>query len=176
MAKILFLLRHAKSSRDAPQLGDAERPLNKRGQHAAASIGKYMANNGLLPRTVLCSPAVRTLQTWEIVAQQLSNPPAATICPELYDFGNGDAAFACIRKADASELPLMIVAHNPALHSLAQRLIIQDDTEPHNRLAIKFPTGALAVISFNVDSWQDISEGTGKLEQFVRPKDLDSSN
>ena len=36
----------------------------------------------------------------------------------------------------------------------------------------KFPTAALAVIGFDVDHWREIAPGTGRLEAFVRPKDL----
>jgi phosphohistidine phosphatase len=176
MNRQLFLLRHAKSSWDYGQLEDIDRPLSERGKRAAKAIGKYMASNGLMPATVLCSTAERTRQTWSIVAQQLNNPPSPSICPELYEFGNGDAALDCIRKAPGADTPLMIIAHNPALHSLAQRLITRQDTELHHRLAAKFPTCTLAVISFNAYNWHDILENTGKLEQFIRPKDLDKAS
>jgi phosphohistidine phosphatase len=36
----------------------------------------------------------------------------------------------------------------------------------------KFPTAALAVIEFEVDRWDQVAPGTGRLRAFVRPKDL----
>jgi len=35
----------------------------------------------------------------------------------------------------------------------------------------KFPTGALAVIDFAV-GWQDVTEGSGRLERLVVPRSL----
>ena len=36
----------------------------------------------------------------------------------------------------------------------------------------KYPTGALAVISFRISSWADLPGASGTLEHFVRPKQL----
>jgi phosphohistidine phosphatase len=174
MTKLLFLLRHAKSSWDDAQLQDVDRPLNTRGRMAAKTMGQHMARKGLISLAVLCSPAVRTRQTWNILSKQLKNAPTPTIIPELYDFGDGDAVLTCIRKAEDSDASLMIIGHNPALHNLARRLIIMADSDRHQRLNTKFPTCALAVISFDRDSWKDIAEGSGTLKHFIRPKDLDS--
>ena len=33
-------------------------------------------------------------------------------------------------------------------------------------------TAGLAVIDFDVDRWSDVASGAGRLEAFVRPKDL----
>jgi phosphohistidine phosphatase len=36
----------------------------------------------------------------------------------------------------------------------------------------KYPTGALAVIQFEITSWSAIAPGTGKLADFKSPKDI----
>ena len=36
----------------------------------------------------------------------------------------------------------------------------------------KFSTAALAVIKMPVKAWRDVKAGTGKLVDFMRPKDL----
>jgi phosphohistidine phosphatase len=36
----------------------------------------------------------------------------------------------------------------------------------------KFPTAALAVIQFDIDHWNELAAGAGRLRAFVRPKDL----
>src|SRR3546814_4108799 len=66
--RLLCLLRHAKSSWDDPGLADFDRPLAPRGRAAAPRIGAWIAAQGLCPDVVLCSPALRTRQTWELVA------------------------------------------------------------------------------------------------------------
>ncbi len=37
----------------------------------------------------------------------------------------------------------------------------------------KYPTAGLAVLSFHGGDWQATAEGTGRLEAFIRPRDLE---
>ena len=66
--KVLYLLRHAKSSWKDPTLEDFDRPLNKRGRSAAKTMGRHLHRNGLRPDLVLCSAARRTQETWTLVS------------------------------------------------------------------------------------------------------------
>ena len=51
--KRLYLLRHAKSDRADPAQSMAEDGrLNKRGRRAAAALGRYMRQEGLVPALV----------------------------------------------------------------------------------------------------------------------------
>ena len=61
--KTLYLLRHAKSSWDDPDLADFDRPLNHRGRTAAPFMGETVSRYGLQPDLVLSSPAVRAKET-----------------------------------------------------------------------------------------------------------------
>ena len=58
--KSIFLLRHAKSSWKDDSVDDFDRPLTKRGRRAAAAIGTYLADAGLVPAQILCSSSQRT--------------------------------------------------------------------------------------------------------------------
>ncbi len=69
--KTLFLVRHAKSSRDDPTLPDKERPLNDRGMRDAPRMGERLAKQGAQPDLILSSPAVRALATAELIAKRL---------------------------------------------------------------------------------------------------------
>jgi phosphohistidine phosphatase len=42
----------------------------------------------------------------------------------------------------------------------------------HEALEEKFPTCAMAVLDFDIGRWRDVTQGTGKLAEFVRPKDI----
>jgi phosphohistidine phosphatase len=172
MPLTLFLLRHAKSSRDDLELADMERPLNMRGEKAAARMGEYIAQEKLVPELVLCSPALRTRQTWSLAAAEMPSPPSATICPELYDFGDGTPLLATLRTKGGKAKRVMIVSHNPSTHNLALRLVGYGQEDLRQQLAEKYPTGALAILTFDAKEWASIAEGTGKLERFIRPKDL----
>src|SRR5262249_37762058 len=81
----LMLLRHAKSDRPQPDMRDHDRPLAARGETAAAQIGAYMARHDLLPDGVLCSTAVRTCETWRLVANTLPKPILTVYEARLYE-------------------------------------------------------------------------------------------
>ena len=78
--RTLVLLRHAKA--DNPfGMADADRPLTERGLRDARAAGRWLAQQAL-PELVLCSPARRTRQTWQAVAEQL---PAQAVPQVRYE-------------------------------------------------------------------------------------------
>ncbi len=68
----MYLLRHAKSSWDEPGRPDRERPLAPRGVRDAKRVAKHLRRQGVAPELVLCSPAVRTRETLELVLPALA--------------------------------------------------------------------------------------------------------
>ena len=64
---------------------------------------------------------------------------------------------------------VMIVGHNPGLEELSELLVGGGNADAQELLAEKFPTGALAVFTFDVPQWADIALGAGKLEPFHHP-------
>lgn len=162
----LFLLRHAKSSWSVPGQADRNRPLNERGQESALAMGRFLRDGGLVPDRILCSPSMRTRQTVAGLHDTCPELPAAEVVAELYEAGAGGYIEA-IRRHGASARALMVVGHNPSIEMLAWRLAPEDDTP-----ARRFPTGALAIIDFPDGDWSGLEVGTGRLWQFVRPKDL----
>ena len=80
----LMLLRHAKSAWPA-NTADRDRPLATRGREAAPLMGRYLAEELLLPDLVLISPAKRTVETWELVRPMLPEKPATQFEPRIYE-------------------------------------------------------------------------------------------
>ncbi len=167
----LLLLRHAKAM-IGEGMEDFDRPLAERGERAARLMGRYMAQRGLIPRLVLCSPARRTRQTWEIAASELPETETRFI-DGLYDFGSGEALLAAIRSEGGTAGRLLLVAHNPATQNLALALAEAGDKTLRRQMMEKYPTAGLAVISLPGDGWAATAEGQGHLDAFVRPRDLD---
>ena len=172
VAQCLLLFRHAKSAWDNPQLPDEARPLSERGVEAAGVMGRTIAALNLSPDRVLVSPARRATRTWEIAASGMTNPPAAEITPGLYDFGDGSRLMEVIRANGGNSRVLMLVGHNPSIEELARRLIASGDKRLRAKLESKFPTAALAVIRFNQSAWAQLTEGSGTLIHFIRPRDV----
>jgi len=169
----LMLLRHAKSSWTDPGLDDKDRPLNARGLKAAPAMGRYMRKEGFLPDLVLCSPARRARETWKLVSEQLKTAPRLQVEDGIYDFGNGGRVLDIVRQNGGSESTVLVAGHNPSLERLALRLAGDTHGKVRKRLEQKFPTGALAVIDFDMASWNELGNKPGILVDFTRPRDIE---
>lgn len=167
--KQLLLLRHAKSSWDDPDLGDFDRPLAQRGLQAAKSMGRELVARDWLPDLALVSAALRTRDTWRLVAADLPAHPRVAFADALYDASAADI-LSQIRQADASSGSLLVVGHNPGLEDLAKQLAGPgSEAKARKRLEEKFPTAALARFIFEGD-WSGLS--SARLTHCLRPKDL----
>lgn len=166
------LLRHAKSSWDNPELDDLDRPLTKRGAKAAPEMARYIDKHNLRPDFILCSSAVRTRATQTLVVAELGAPPPPTHYRDTLYLAPPDIILEQVRTAPESARHVMVIGHNPGLHMLALQLVGQADRKLVSQLAREFPTAALAVFQFTVQSWNDIDTSLGKLIHFVTPRNL----
>jgi phosphohistidine phosphatase len=167
----LSLLRHAKSSWSDARLKDIERPLNERGEAAAPRMGAFMARQGLVPDLILCSPAVRTRQTLDLVLPRLKASPEVAYDDTLY-LGAPAAMLKRLRKVSAKVHHVMIIGHNPGLQALALTLAGSGGEEDLEALAEKLPTAGLAVIELAAPSWAKVKPGGGRLKLLTAPKRL----
>ncbi|KUO62801.1 MAG: hypothetical protein APF80_03735 [Alphaproteobacteria bacterium BRH_c36] len=169
----LLLFRHAKSDWSA-DLADHERPLNKRGVKAAPLVARHIASSGQTPDRILCSDAARTRATLSLALTELPNPaPAVDIDERLY-LAAAETILDVIReRAGKTDNRLMVIGHNPGLHALALTLIGNGDKKSIGTMATKFPTAALAIITFDTDTWTGIGPASGTLVAFLVPRDLD---
>jgi len=167
----LFLLRHAKSSWAESSVPDHDRPLNARGERAASLVGAHLAQQQTPPSLVLCSSALRTVQTLERVVALLPEAPAQSVERELY-LAEPEVIFARVRAVDADHQRVMVIGHNPGIAVLAAALAARGASDARARLARKFPTAALAELRFNDDDWSTARPGSAELLSFWTPKDL----
>jgi phosphohistidine phosphatase len=168
----LLLLRHAKSSWDVPALADYDRPLAKRGLKAAPRMGAEIATLGLRPDLVLCSGAKRTRETLGLVLDALGTPlPQVVYDDEIY-MAPPTGIMQILRGQPADLATVMVVGHNPGLEELAELLVGRGEDALRETLEEKFPTCALAVITFDAEAWKDIAPGTGTLSRFLTPARL----
>jgi phosphohistidine phosphatase len=164
--KRLHLLRHAKSSWDDASLPDRERPLAPRGKRASKRMARHIANAGLGIELAVCSPARRARQTLDPLLELLD--PELRTEPRLYGAAVSEL-LELVRELPDDPGSVLFVGHNPGLHEFAERLAPEGD----DRLARKFPTGALASFELDVDGWPEAELGRGRLVAFVRPRELE---
>ena len=165
----LMLLRHAKSNWSVSGQTDHERGLASRGEIAAPLMGRYMASEGLVPDHAIVSTAVRTRETWRLVAEAFPQEPPASYEDRIYE-AEPETILAATAKAPSSTRTLLVVGHNPGFHEMAMLLVGSGDKRARAKLSAKFPTAALAVIDFDVKSWAALRPGSGRLERFVTPR------
>src|SRR5262249_31800216 len=158
----LMLLRHAKSDRSDPGARDHDRVLNARGREAAPRIGAYMASHGLIPDLVICSTAMRARQTWELAATAFAEPPALVHDARIYE-NNPRILLDLITETKLTVHVLLLVGHNPSFEVLAELLTASGHGDARQRLREKFPTAALAVIDFPIDTWPRVHPHSGRL-------------
>ena len=165
----LLLFRHAKSSWSEPDLPDRERPLAPRGRRTAPQMGAMLAEQGLLPDLVLCSPARRARETLDLAMPSWSPRPAVRFIPTLHG-ASADNYLEVVRDEGGGARRLMLVGHNPAMQEMALLLIAGGDSGLLKRLTAKFPTAAVAVIDLDAKAWSDVAPGTGQLLEFLVPR------
>ena len=169
----LLLLRHAKSDWSG-NLGDHDRPLAPRGRKATPRIGAFMRKRGYVPAAVLCSTAERTKETLELLLPALRADPAVRYDRALY-LAEWPVLLAAVQSAADAETPLLMIGHNPGLEQLAIALVQPQDAAERSRLEMlerKFPTAGLAVLDFDELHWAAVKPRTGRLMDFVRPRDI----
>jgi phosphohistidine phosphatase len=167
----LLLLRHAKSSWDTPGLADLERPLAPRGRRTAPLVAQLMVKRRWVPDVVLCSQAERVRETWQLMAALLGEQIPVKTLRTIYP-GAPSRLLMTLRRAPDEAKTLLLIGHNPGLGALATSLCGAGSKKTLEKMSAKFPTAGLAVIDFDVEHWSEVAAGAGRLEAFVRPKDL----
>ena len=145
--KMLFLVRHAKSSRDDPVLPDKDRPLKERGMRDASRVGEQMAKRGAKPDLILSSPARRALATAEIVAGKLDYRRKDIAVEDRLYAATADDLLAVVHELDDKTKHVMLFGHNPELTELAHRL---------SGKITEMATCAVAEFAFDIKSWSNV--------------------
>jgi phosphohistidine phosphatase len=147
--KTLFLIRHAKSSRDHPALPDKERPLNDRGMRDAPRMGERLARQDVKPDLILSSPALRALATAEIIAKKLDYKVKDIVVDERLYAAAPDDLLEVIHELGDKPKRVMLFGHNPEFAELAHRL---------SSKITDMPACAVAEFLFDTKSWSNVGK------------------
>jgi len=160
--KTLFLLRHAKSSWQNPDLQDFDRPLNTRGLAGAELVGKFIKNQKLSFDLVLSSPAVRARETIEIVLKTAGLAPELRYDQRIYE-ANTLTLIEIIAQIEEEKRTVIIVGHNPGIEKMV---------ETFTGVIAQVGTGNLIKIDLKAEKWSKALEGQSNLDWLVKPKEL----
>lgn len=160
--KILYILRHAKSSWDDNSLSDFERPLNERGFKTAPLMGEVMKKNSFVPEIIVCSTAKRAEQTARLIKESAKFEAAVKFEDAIYE-ASPMTLLRIVSEIGDEFKSALIVGHNPGFENLVR--VLTGKLEP-------MPTAALAVIDLKIESWNETNADGGNLREVIRPKDL----
>jgi phosphohistidine phosphatase len=162
MKKLIFI-RHGRAEDPAPEISDFERSLTLKGK----SISKFMAHKlgekEKSPGKIITSPAFRALETAFIFADEFGiEPEKIVINSNLYYKMNYQYLIKLLSLADEDNDSITLFGHNPAFTEIAGSLC---------REGCDFmPKSGIICISFNIKTWPEIKQNTGKMEYFLKPE------
>lgn len=163
--KQLILLRHAKSDWHSGTQNDHDRPLNHRGRKDAPEVGSWLNSKGILPDCIICSSAVRTRETLQLVLEIAEWGEVDCVFEEAMYHASEDVIVNIIYDNLISYDRLLIVGHNPSMDMVLLRFCPNVTPNVNHKL---MTTGSVAVIEFN-----DEHLTHQKLIEFARPGDTD---
>jgi len=174
-------MRHAKSDWNDSSLTDKARPLNRRGRASAPIMAKWVLENNLLPDIILCSSAIRTQQTLELMMQYWQSMLHASSGLVLPEFQLEDSLYLASPElilAVAFGAPkisakqrVLVLGHNPGMEILASRL---------RECLTEMPTAAIAVLDSisPVNDWPTdwTASKMWKWRGIVNPREIGSES
>jgi len=149
--RTLFLVRHAKSSRDDVSLPDTNRPLADRGWRDAPEMGKRLARRSVKPDLILSSPALRARSTAELIAEALDYKLKHIVIEDRLYGGTADDLLEVVHRLDDRVKTVMLFGHNPELTELAHRIASG---------ITHLPTCAVAEFRFDAKLWPEVGKAT----------------
>ena len=162
MSKLLFLVRHAKSSWDDPSLSDLERPLNERGKKDAPEMAKRLNSKKLRIDAFVSSPAKRARQTCKYFTKEFDAKKKNIVRePKLYEAGD-QSFYEVIEGFKNKWDSVAVFSHNPGITSFANSL-----TENH---VDDMPTCSVLAIKIDADKWKDFKTAKKTFLFFEYPK------
>lgn len=160
--KTLFLNRHAKSSWNHPGLSDHDRPLNDRGMLNAPLMAARFADTESVD-LIVSSSANRALTTAQSFAKSLGHEEIK-IEKSIYGAGVHEM-IELIVNLPSSLGSVILFGHNPTFSILAQYL--------DHGFSDHMVTCSLVKIEFEIDSWEMVSQDSGRLVYHHYPRMYD---
>jgi phosphohistidine phosphatase len=150
---------------------DFDRALCVQGVEQAKNIGQYFYSNRFPLDHIICSPALRTRQTFQYFTHSWTEIPDIEFIQSLYE--NYYAAhISALEMIDRKFDNILLIGHNPIIMQLAVTLSKPALSNASRKFTSGYPVGSLAVIRFADKNWPDSIKTRGTLDRFISPQDL----
>ena len=162
--KTLIIVRHAKSDWTIEGQRDFDRDLNQRGYRDAPRMAMQFSQTGFIPDLIISSPAKRARITAGFFAERLEyNEEDIAFDDSIYESTVGNI-LSIINSIEEDYSNVMIFGHNPAFTYIVEYLSDYD--------LVNLPTCGIIRISFEVETWAEISKSTGNVDSYMFPKEV----
>lgn len=162
--KTLYIVRHAKSSWDYPELPDIQRPLLEKGKKRTKRIIDDLLRRETVVDLIITSPAVRATETARILGKALHRDEKEIQTDSLLYYTDAERLFNLFFDLPSRVDSLMIVGHNPTLTNFANHFL--------EKKIDSISTSGIVCLDFDTDNWADIDAMNSKLRFFITPKML----
>ncbi len=163
--KILFLVRHAKSSWEIGTLNDFERPLNDRGIKDAPVMAKRLKAKYNHIDAFVSSPAKRAKKTAELFAEAFHKKQEDILFITKLYHADPDAFYEVIHDLDDSLQTVALFSHNNGLTEFAN--LLTDAVKIDN-----IPTCGIFAVKFVAVKWADFKKAKKEFLFFDYPKNV----
>ncbi len=164
--KIVYIVRHAKSSWEYEGIQDIDRPLKKRGINDSHLLSKALNAKIERPDIFVSSSANRALHTAMIFAENFNYPLAnLQIKKSLYSFSDGYLIKSIMALDDAFNTAI-IFSHDHGINTFVNKF--------GSKKILHVPTCGIIGIQFDINHWKTINKDKvikkGKTILFKTPK------
>jgi len=162
MQRKLILMRHAKTKEAEPGQTDYERMLTIRGLRNTTEMAEKLQGEKLIPDLIIASPARRTRQTAEGIAEVLGyDKDKIKWAKKLYN-GTPTELEEVIYESDDAAYTIMIIAHNPGITDLLNGLSPAFEID-------NMQTGAIAAANVDADKWSAFATANKQVFLYAYP-------
>lgn len=148
--KVLYVVRHAKSSWKHEGVEDIDRPLKGRGIRDAYATSEWLRQQGDKPELLISSPATRALHTAIIFTKNLNIPIGDIRIEESLYMCSMKELLRKVQQISDEYDSAMVFGHNPTITDFVNRCI---DHRIDN-----VPTTGVACLKFDVPNWSSIDK------------------
>lgn len=162
--KTLYLVRHAKSSWDNPELSDLQRPLMEKGKKRTKKMIDYLWTVNVKADLMISSHATRARATSKILAHAFQYPPDRIKIDRLIYEGNEQQIANQFFDLSNDIDHLWIIGHNPTITNFANLFL-------NNKLDY-LQTSGVVCINFHTDNWENVLQADHSTGFVMYPRKL----
>lgn len=157
-SKFLYVLRHAEAKPGIGIKGDFLRELTMEGRKQLDRLLAILNKMDFKTDLILVSPAIRTLQTSEIIGFGFPSD-IRNIVDDIFD-AEPQTLLELLNDVKGEIQKVLLIGHNPGISALVSFISGQD--------YISMKPGMMAVIELQVEDWKMLGGNTGILKEILQ--------